>query len=131
MNPSARSTIQSVFEISLRGEMHFGEVLARLAGVGVESYRVDYRAATTTYVLSDDDVMELRFPVMDIPVADTFDGQALQAAIRAVQQGRLMYPAFKRLTHEAGCVGYTVWLAGRHVTYYGRRGETHVEHFPT
>jgi hypothetical protein len=41
-----------------------------------------------------------------------------------------MYPEFLRLSRAAGCVGYVVWLAGRHVTYFGRRGETHVEHFP-
>jgi len=23
-----------------------------------------------------------------------------------------------------------VWITGRHVTYYGRAGETHIEHFP-
>jgi len=23
-----------------------------------------------------------------------------------------------------------VWIAGRHVTYFGRKGEMHVEHFP-
>ena len=41
-----------------------------------------------------------------------------------------MYPEFKRLSMQAGCIGYWVWIAGRHVTYYGRKGETHVEHFP-
>jgi uncharacterized protein YbcV (DUF1398 family) len=33
-------------------------------------------------------------------------------------------------TMDAGCVGYTVWIAGRHVAYVGRRGEVHVERFP-
>jgi hypothetical protein len=28
-------------------------------------------------------------------------------------------------------MGYVVWLAGRHVTYFGRRGATHVERFPS
>jgi hypothetical protein len=27
-------------------------------------------------------------------------------------------------------VAYTVWIAGRHVVYLGRRGETHTERFP-
>jgi hypothetical protein len=42
----------------------------------------------------------------------------------------VMYPEFKKLSQQAGCVGYTVWIAGRHVTYVGRRGETHIERFP-
>jgi hypothetical protein len=40
-----------------------------------------------------------------------------------------MYPEFKALTQAAGCIGYTVWIAGRHVVYLGRRGESHVERF--
>jgi len=27
-------------------------------------------------------------------------------------------------------IGYTVWIAGRHVACLGRRGETHIERFP-
>ncbi|MFG5410135.1 hypothetical protein ABXN37_21045 [Piscinibacter sakaiensis] len=54
----------------------------------------------------------------------------MRAAIRAAQQGTLAYPDFKRRTQAAGCVGYTVWIAGRHVVYHGRLGETHVEPFP-
>ena len=42
-----------------------------------------------------------------------------------------MYPEFKVNSQRAGCIGYTVWIDGRHVTYAGRRGETHVERFPT
>ena len=36
-----------------------------------------------------------------------------------------------RLSMLAGCVGYIVWIAGRHVTYFGHRGEQHVEPFPS
>jgi len=35
-------------------------------------------------------------------------------------------PKFKRLTGKAGCEGYAVWIAGRLVTYYGRKGEVHI-----
>jgi len=30
----------------------------------------------------------------------------------------------------AGCVGYFVQIMGRCVIYFGRKGESHVEHFP-
>lgn len=36
---------------------------------------------------------------------------------------------FKTLSQQAGCVGYTVWIAGRHVRYFGRGDDTHVERF--
>ncbi|HTR00960.1 MAG TPA: hypothetical protein VMH83_13260, partial [Candidatus Acidoferrum sp.] len=63
-------------------------------------------------------------------IADAFSATAVQAAIKGAQQGTVMYPEFKQLSMQAGCTGYTVWIAGRHVTYFGRRGETHIEHFP-
>jgi uncharacterized protein YbcV (DUF1398 family) len=66
----------------------------------------------------------------DVEIAQDFDAAAVQAAIRGAQQGVVMYPQFKTLSRQAGCVGYTVWIAGRHVSYYGRKGETHVERFP-
>lgn len=63
-------------------------------------------------------------------IADTFDAGAIRNAIAGAQQGRVMYPEFKQLSQRGGCVGYSVWIAGRHVAYYGRRGETHIERFP-
>ena len=66
-----------------------------------------------------------------VGIAKAFDGDAVRAAILGAQQGRVMYPEFKHLSQRAGCIGYTVWIAGRHVTYLGRRGETHVENFPS
>ena len=62
--------------------------------------------------------------------AQEFDGDAVRGAILGAQQGRVMYPEFKKLSQRAGCIGYTVWIAGRHVTYFGRCGETHIERFP-
>ena len=54
----------------------------------------------------------------------------MEAAIRAVQGGRLDYKGFCERILAAGCVGYHVSLAGRRCVYYGRTGETHVEMFP-
>uniref|UniRef100_UPI000D491D8C hypothetical protein n=1 Tax=unclassified Variovorax TaxID=663243 RepID=UPI000D491D8C len=62
-------------------------------------------------------------------MADAFEGDAVRSAILAAQQGRMMSPDFKRFAQQAGCVGYTVWIAGRHVSHFGRKGETHVERF--
>lgn len=49
--------------------------------------------------------------------------EALKSAIRGAQRGVVAYPEFKRLSRQAGCVGYVAWLAGRKVTYFGRRGK--------
>ena len=71
---------------------------------------------------------ERAVPTMPIPAM--LDIAALRAAIAGSQRGVVMYPQFKRLSMAAGCIGYTVWIDGRHVSYYGRRGEVHIEKFP-
>jgi uncharacterized protein YbcV (DUF1398 family) len=130
MQDSTQHTIRATFEASNAGHIHFGQVIGQLMEAGVESYHVDYRCGRATYFLPEGDTLDLTFEKPAERIADAFDGDAVRAAIRGAQRGEVMYPAFKALTQRAGCAGYTVWVAGRHVTYFGRRGETHVERFP-
>ena len=48
MNANARSVIQATFEASNTGQIHCGEVIARLSGIRVEAHHVDYRSGRTT-----------------------------------------------------------------------------------
>jgi uncharacterized protein YbcV (DUF1398 family) len=130
MNSSTRTTIQATFDASNQGTIHFGQVIGQLMGAGVESYHVDYRSGRTTYYMPDGATVDFIFESPKNGIAEAFDGDAVRAAILGAQQGRVMYPEFKLLSQQAGCVGYSVWIAGRHVTYLGRRGETHIENFP-
>ncbi len=130
MNDTAHQLISDCFEASGSGRIHFGEVIRQLLAAQVESYHVDYRSGRTTCYLPDGATLDVAFERPQEGIADAFDGDAVRSAIRGAQQGQVMYPEFKRLTQRAGCVGYTVWLAGRHVSYFGRRGETHMERFP-
>lgn len=130
MNENTRAVIESTFGASNKGSIHFGEVIGRLMGVQVESYHVDYRSGRTTYYLPDGATLDCTFERPQESIAEAFNADAVRSAILGAQQGRVMYPEFKTLTQRAGCIGYTVWMAGRHVTYLGRSGETHVERFP-
>ncbi|MBQ0936116.1 DUF1398 domain-containing protein [Ideonella paludis] len=131
MNEHTRSVIQHTFEASNEGRIHFGEVIGQLLSVQVESYHVDYRAGVATYYLPDGATLSLGFDKPEEPIAPAFNAAGVRAAILGAQQGRVMYPEFKRLTQRAGCAGYTVWITGKHVSYYGRSGETHIERFPS
>jgi uncharacterized protein YbcV (DUF1398 family) len=131
MNEQTRAAIQSTFEASNSGSIHFGEVIGQLMAVRVESYHVDYRCGRTTFYLPDGATLDLGFEQPLDGIAEDFDGAAVRSAIVGAQQGRVMYPEFKRLSQRAGCIGYTVWIAGRHVTYLGRKGEAHIEQFPS
>jgi uncharacterized protein YbcV (DUF1398 family) len=130
MNPKPQELILEAASSSAEGRIHFGQVIGLLMQAGVESYVADYRTRRTTYYLPDGDTLDLDTPMPDVDIAMDFDAAALQAAIRGAQQGSVMYPQFKKLSRQAGCIGYTVWIAGRHVSYFGRKGETHVERFP-
>jgi uncharacterized protein YbcV (DUF1398 family) len=131
MDEKTSATIQSVFEASSEGSIHFGQVIGQLMEVRVESYHIDYRSGRATYFLPDGATLDLNFEKPEQGIADVFDGDAVRAAILGAQQGRVMYPEFKRLSQAAGCVSYMVWIAGRHVTYHGRKGESHIERFPS
>lgn len=131
MNEKTHSIIQAVFEASNEGSIHFGDVVGQLMEVKVESYHVDYRSGRTTYYLPSGETLDFSFEKPEYGIADVFDGDAVRSAILGAQQGKVMYPEFKHLSQAAGCGSYTVWIAGRHVVYYGRTGESHVERFPS
>jgi len=130
MNKTAQSLIHKAASESAEGRIHFGQVIDLLMQAGVESYAADYRSCRTTYYMPDGATLDVSMSDAAAGIGESFDAGAVVAAIRGAQQGSVMYPDFKRLTMSAGCVGYNVWLAGRHVVYFGRKGESHIERFP-
>ena len=130
MQEADRATIARCSKDSLAGLKSFPEVVATLAAAGVSSYLADYRSGATTYYTDASDAVRSPLPDFGTPIAPDFDAPALRAAIRRAQSGEVWYPDFVKLSRAAGCVGYFVWIAGRHVSYLGRRGETHIEPFP-
>lgn len=130
MEQAIESVIRETLDASNAGRIHFGQVVGNLVGAGVESYAVDYRTGRVTYYMPGGETLTLEQGPAKNEIASDFSAPAIKAAILGAQRGEVMYPEFKQLSQAAGCVGYTVWIAGRHVTYYGRKGETHVERFP-
>jgi uncharacterized protein YbcV (DUF1398 family) len=115
---------------SLAGARPFPAIVAGLSEAGVGAYYADYRSGQTTYYTRSGDALPMPLPTRGKPIADWLDASALQAAIKGSQRGEILYPEFLGLAMAAGCVGYHVWIDGRHVTYYGKSGETHLERFP-
>lgn len=130
METGIREVIQTCAAASYAGTRSFGDIVGALMAAGVESYQADYRHRSTTYYLPDGETSAIALKVPGAAIAERFDALALQAAIRGAQRGEVKYPEFLELSIAAGCVGYIVWIAGRHVAYFGRRGEVHVEPFP-
>lgn len=133
MSSIAKKT-QDVIEDCTRqtnsGLLNFPEMLGKLIEVGVESYFVDYRNSEISYYLSTNQVLQVDIKVAEVDIPETFNKDAIVSAIRGAQNNLVRYPEFIELTMKAGCVGYIVWIAGKYVSYYGRKGEVHNEYFP-
>ena len=130
MNSQAKSIIEQCARESHGGLLTFPEVLGRLVEVGVESYFADYRDQSTTYYLSSNEAVCIFMDVPAIAIPNVFNHEAIVSAIRGAQSDKIRYPEFLKQTMSAGCVGYIVWISGKHVSYFGRQGETHIERFP-
>lgn len=126
---SRMAALEVLLERSSAGGIRFGELVALLDELGVESYHADYRRGETTYYL-DGATHVAALQVPELAGGAAFDAAAVRAAVAGAQAGTMQYPEFVRATVAAGCVGYWVWISGRRVDYHGRRGETHVESFP-
>lgn len=109
----------------------FPEIVGRLSTAGVERYHADYSRHEITYYLADGQSHVVSVPHADAAAADAFCVEGVELAVRQSQRNEHSYLDFIRKTLAAGCVGYFVQITGRRVIYFGRRGECHVEHFPS
>ncbi|WP_210254900.1 DUF1398 family protein [Methylocapsa sp. S129] len=131
MSAEARTVIEECVKRSHQGTISFGEVVGKLMQVGVETYLADYRRCENIYYLPSGETYAVKFTSPEMSVAEAFNADDVSEAVRGAQSGAVKYPEFMQRTMAAGCVGYFVWIAGRHVQYFGRRGEVHIERFPT
>ena len=130
MNAEQTQVIQGCAQGALTGEMTFPEIVGRLAQISVERYHADYSRREITYYFPDGDSLVVATPHPPQTTATEFSASAVEAAVRQSQRNEHTYLDFIRKTTAAGCVGYFVQITGRRVLYFGRNGETHVEHFP-
>ncbi len=130
MNSQTVATIESTVRASLAAEIAFPEVIARLAAIGVERYHCDYSRQEITYYLASGESHVVAASHDAHPTGLEFQAEEVAAAVRRSQRGEHTYRDFVRETMAAGCVGYFVQIAGRRVIYFGRNGDSHVEHFP-
>lgn len=112
--------------------MTFPEIVGTLMQAGFESYVVDFRRSTATYLLPNGECVVLPIQHGGSPTAATLDATGVQSAIKEAQQlvPGYTYAGFCGKVMAAGCVGYMVSSTGRRAVYFGRDAEIHVERFP-
>ena len=102
----------------------------RKAGVVQNTWTLP--AAQSVYVTEDGAAVvqqgnPLVSGMVDIP---PFDKNALIAAIRKDQAGKITFPEFLMSSWNAGVICYVVDFLARTVSYYGARGEEYGEKYP-
>ncbi|MGE0757809.1 MAG: DUF1398 domain-containing protein [Pirellulaceae bacterium] len=115
---------------ALTGEVAFPEIVRRLMELGVERYHTDFSRQEDTYDFPNGDSWVNDTPHPAHPTAEAFSASEVEKAVRQSQRNEHSYLDFIRKTMAAGCVGYFVQITGRRAIYFGRNGESHVEHFP-
>lgn len=130
MDVHQTSVMEQCAQGSLNATLTFPEIVGRLAGIGVERYHADYSRHEITYYLANGDAHVVATPHPPYETAEAFSPAAVEAAVRQSQRNEHSYLDFIRKTSAAGCVGYFVQITGRRAIYFGRTGDSHVEHFP-
>lgn len=133
MNEEHFSIAKTVLNAAHDGTLSFPEIVGSLIKAGFEGYLVDYRRNTQAYYLPNGDSVLMELPGEGSPVTEAFKADVVEAQVRWAQANGpdYSYEAFSSNVRNAGCAGYLVSFLGRRVVYFGRTGETHVEHFPS
>lgn len=109
----------------------FPVVVQKLAGAGVTSYTADLITLRKTYYDRDANSVDEAMPLTGAPaIAAQFDGDTVEAAVKAIQLREIGYAEFLRRIMKAGCARYSVFFGGRKAMYFGRDGEFYTEPFP-
>lgn len=122
--------IHETLQRTQRGEMIFPEVVGAMLEAGAESYFVDFASGHETIYGSNGETHVERMTLPLPAIAEGFSSEGIVAAIRGAQADRVRYPEFVQLAAQAGVIGYWAFLTGKQVSYFGRKGECHVERFP-
>lgn len=132
VNEQLTATAVRILEAAYAGTMDFPSIVHALMEVGFEGYDVDYRRGTSTYFLPNGESVQLALPKSEASVAAEFRADDVERAVREAQTMApgYTYAGFCAKVKSAGCAGYMVSFLGKRVVYFGRTGETHVEHFP-
>jgi uncharacterized protein YbcV (DUF1398 family) len=123
--------IHEVMAETQEGKLVFPEVVRRLLEIDVESYFCSLAGGTETFYMRDGQAHTEKMILPMAPIAEEFSAPGLNAAIRGAQADTIRYPEFAKRSAAAGVIAYWAFLTGRKVIYFGRKGESHTEEFPS
>lgn len=113
------------------GQLTFPHVIRALSSAGVESYFADLTTRLDTFYMPSGETHIETMTHTTARAAEEFSKSGIVAAIRAAQADEIRYPEFVRRAMTAGVTAYWVFITGRKVIYFGRKGDAHIEEFPS
>ena len=129
MDSATKTLVIEMTRASDEERMTFPQAVAALVAARVERYHADLMRSERVFYMPDGASERVSMHTSPPPAA-AFVAQGVEAAVGAIQRGEIPYLEFCARIAQAGCVGYHVFLSGRRVIYYGRKGDQHVEYFP-
>lgn len=124
------TVIQSLMPRALSRAVTFPEILRTLSEEGVGSYHVDFLRHEARYYGEGEDNLVVSVPFSHGPIPGEFSAERLASINARVQAGEAAFADFVREGTAAGCAYYIVYVAGRKVRYFGRRGGEYVQYLP-
>jgi uncharacterized protein YbcV (DUF1398 family) len=130
MRADVVKAMQECTDASDQERIDFPGVVHKLMQAGVERYHADLLRGEKIYYLASGESHRTPSAPVGVAPATAFSADGVAAAVKAIQQQEIQYREFCERIARAGCVAYLVSLAGRRAVYYGRAGDSYVEHFP-
>lgn len=122
--------IEEIAKSSHDGKINFLQQVEKLEAEGLEAYYVDLVRGEWRYYMTSGESHIIKTHE-DFPQAtEKFTAEQIQQALRQVQTKQINYGQFLGQILRAGCPAYAVYIKGRQVIYFGRRGEMHIEKMP-
>ncbi|KTD03233.1 DUF1398 family protein [Fluoribacter gormanii] len=117
---------------ALEGRVSFPETVKKLIDINIERYHADLVRLEKVFYANNGETYIERLSFADCPcLTEQFDAETINAAIRSIQHNEIDYPEFLRRIIAGGCASYVVWIDGQFASYFGRKGECHIEKFPS
>ena len=126
-----KKKLQEILQQSVQKKWTYPAIFDALKAAGVEFYETEVPRHQVVYHGGGEQWGETP-PPLDKPyhVGPCFDRNAIQLALRRVQNRQTDYTQFLKEIAAAGVVKYRVDMPKRTVTYLGKEGESQVELVP-
>lgn len=126
-----KKRIEEILNISAREQWKYPLTFDALKAAGVEFYETEVPRHAIVYFGGGEQWSEAP-PAMEkpYPVGPAFDRNAIQQALRRVQNRQTDFTQFLKEIAAAGVVKYRVDMLKRTVDYMGKEGESQVELVP-